>query len=335
MAVTSFFRSVISKAQKTPPAPPALPKALFNHLQIDLAESGAQAFYDYLLPASSELSREETLSLPQKLVLGVVRDKMQQKELRSQVVPRLPMIIPKLLRSLRDPNSSARDYVKIINKDPAMSAAVVKLANSAYFNPSDTHIGNIERAVVKLGISGLRSVLSAAVMQPIIQQDSPYHSQTGKRLWHHSLMCAVACEQIAESRGLEPFKVYLLGLVHDIGKIALYGSLCKEFQLNGDQQPSQAAFLPLMRSQSAYISYCIAQDWQLPEELILALQEQIEPQPYQPISTAGWVLHQANTLCEHYAVTPARDQTALQELVAQLELHESLLSSLGRVALQK
>lgn len=325
----------MGKAAKAPPTSLPGPEMLLNRVQLDLAETGAKGFYEYLLPAETNSCGEESLSLPQKLVLGVVRDKMQQTELRSQVVPRLPMIIPKLLRSLRDPDSSARDYVKIINKDPAMSAAVVKLANSAYFNPTDGHIGNIERAVVKLGISGLRSVLSAAVMQPIIQQDSPYHSHTGKRLWQHSLLCAVACEQIAQSRGLEPFKIYLLGLVHDIGKIALYGSLCKEFQLNGDQQPSQAAFLPLMRNQSAYVSYCIAQDWQLPEELVLALQEQIEPKPYQAISAAGWVLHQANTLCEHYALTPPRNRAALQELLTQLELEESLLNSLGRVAVQR
>ena len=65
-------------------------------------------------------------------------------------MPRLPEVIPLLLKSLRDPDASASDYVAIIKRDPLLAAAVLKVANSAYFKPSGSAHANYERAVVAL-----------------------------------------------------------------------------------------------------------------------------------------------------------------------------------------
>ncbi|HEY7773796.1 MAG TPA: HDOD domain-containing protein, partial [Marinagarivorans sp.] len=229
-------------------------------------------YYQYLFEGSCETP----LNIPQKLVIEVVINQLKKKESRVHAIPRLPSVIPKLLRSLRDPASSAKDYVAIIKKDPVMSAAVLKLANSVYFNPVGAHIDEIDRAVVKLGIQGIRSVLSAAVMQPIIQRESPYFSQTGQRLWVHSLNCAVACEVIAQARGLDRYKVYLMGLVHDIGKITLFSELCKQFKLNETADaPGHSAFAPTLKKISAHLSYIIACDWELPSDICSALKQQV------------------------------------------------------------
>ncbi len=202
-----------------------------------------EAYFRYLYAKDTS----QRLTVPQKLVVDLVKSSLQKKEVRQRAVPRLPTVIPRLLKSLRDPDSAAKHYVDIINKDPVMSAAVLKLANSVYFNPIGKRIHDIERAVVKLGIDGLRSVLSAAVMQPIIQRDSPYFSQTGQRMWQHSLTCAVACEVIAEHRDMEKFKLYVMGLTHDIGKTTLFSELCKQFKKNGEEvKPGYNAFVPIM-----------------------------------------------------------------------------------------
>ena len=207
----------------------------------------------------------EQLPLPQKLILDVVTQDMADRDKRLKAVPRLPSVIPKLLQTLRDEKSSSKDYVKIINKDPAMTAAVLKLANSVYFNPVVKRITDIDFAVVKLGIEGLRTVLSAAVMQPVIERKSHYFTNFGHKLWQHSLCCAVACEIIARQRGLESYKAYLLGLMHDMGKITLFSELCSQFKINSHQMdkvlPSYATFAPLMETLSPQLSHTIAQDW--------------------------------------------------------------------------
>lgn len=279
-----------------------------------------------------EDSAQVKLTVPQKLVLEIVQTQLKKKENRLNAVPRLPTVIPKLIRSLRDPDSAIRDYVQIVKKDPAMTAAVLKLANSAYFNPVNQHLSDIDRAVMMLGVAGLRSVLSAAVMQPIIQRDSPYFSLTGKRLWLHSLHCAVACEVAGPARGLEPFSLYLLGLVHDVGKITLFSELCKQFKLNGAQeQPGYFAFAPLMQSFAPQLSYLIARDWNLPEEVCEALKEQIELKAGQTLSAEGVLLYQTNIACEAYAHLYKKNSSQALAVLQDFHLPSDLYTTLDKV----
>ena len=284
-----------------------------------------EAYYAYLYPKTTE----NPLTLPQKLVVDMVKTSLQKQEVRNKAVPRLPSVIPRLLRSLRDPNSSGRDYVKIIDKDPVMSVAVLKLANSVYFNPIGARIDDIERAVVKLGIEGLRSVLSAAVMQPIVQRESAYFSQTGQKMWHHSLACAVTCELIAEHRGLEKFKVYVMGLVHDIGKITVFSELCKQFKMNGENvNPGFNAFTPVMNVLSPAVSYWVAKDWALPKDICKAIAEQLNLQEGHRISPYGHVLYQANMVAECHATIRNRNEHQAQMVLQTLELPEDIYDKL-------
>ncbi len=328
MGVTSFITKLLGRNST-----PGLhngdfsPRTVIEPQQFSLMES-AQLYLNYLF----EQNTAQPITVPQKLVLELVQSNLKRKENRLNAVPRLPTLIPKLIRSLRDPDSAIRDYVLIVKKDVSMTAAVLKLANSAYFNPIDQHIGDIDRAVMLLGVAGLRSVLSAAVMQPIIQRDSPYFSQTGQRLWQHSLHCAIACEQIAPLRGVEPFSMYLLGLVHDVGKITLFSELCKQFKLNGNQeQPGLQAFAPLMRSFSAQLSYLIARDWDLPEEVCEALKEQIDLTPGSSISEEGVVLYQANIISEAHVTLYPKFPERAAKLLENLHLPADLFNTLTSV----
>jgi Predicted signal transduction protein len=329
MTVSSFLRSVLGQPNRDSTNGVAEAPACLPVREPSILSQGAieERFYQMLFAGS----HNEPASAQQKLLMNSVKEALAKKERRINAVPRLPMVVPKLLRSLRDPDSSARDYVAIINKDPVMSASVLKLANSVYFNPAGGHIGDIERAIVKLGIDGLRSVLSAAVMQPIIQRESPYFSQTGRRIWSHSLNTAVACEVIGHARRMERFKAYLLGLVHDVGKITLFSELCKQYKLKSDTAPGQQAFIPPMQAQAAQLSALIAKDWQLPEEICQALQEQVNIGAGKQVSAFGHLLYQANIACEAYAFTPKAKIDELHFLIADFALPKNLFAKLGDV----
>lgn len=288
-----------------------------------------EVYFFYLFPKNTE----STLTVPQKLVLDMVKTDLQKKEVRQKAVPRLPTVIPKLLRSLRDPDSSVKDYVEIINKDPVMSAAVLKLANSVYFNPIFKRIDDIERAVVKLGIDGLRSVLSAAVMQPIIQKDSAYFSHTGQKMWLHSLNTAVACEIIAEHRNMEKFKVYVMGLVHDIGKTTIFSELCKQFKQNGeDVKPGYNAFVPLMKVLGPAVSYWIAKDWDLPKDICTALAEQTNIHAGARVSPFAHLLYQANIAAEAYVTLRNQSEPLALKILEELDLPKDLYEKLDLLA---
>lgn len=328
MGVASFFNRILQRNR-----PIQGQDGVFSYTQVIESNhfSIEKSHQDYLHFLFEDNSHAK-LTVPQKLVLEIVQTNLKKKENRLNAVPRLPTVIPKLIRSLRDPDSAIRDYVQIVKKDPAMTAAVLKLANSAYFNPVNQHLSDIDRAVMLLGVAGLRSVLSAAVMQPIIQRDSPYFSLTGKRLWLHSLHCAVACEVAGPSRGLEPFSLYLLGLVHDVGKITLFSELCKQFKLNGAQeQPGYYAFAPLMQTFAPQLSYLIARDWSLPEEVCEALKEQIELKPNQTLSAEGVLLYQTNIACEAYACLYKKNRSQALGVLQDFHLPNDLYTTLDKI----
>ncbi|WP_086932917.1 HDOD domain-containing protein [Agarilytica rhodophyticola] len=284
-----------------------------------------EAYFRYLYPKKTS----QKLTVPQKLVINVLKDTLQKKAVRQKTVPRLPSVIPKLLKSLRDPDSSAKHYVSIINKDPVMSAAVLKLANSVYFNPIGRRIDDIEKAVVKLGLDGLRTVLSAAVMQPIIQKDSSYFSQTGQKMWQHCLTCAVACEIIAEHRGIEKFKVYIMGLVHDMGLTTIFSELCKQFEQNQEEaQPGYNAFVPIMKVLGPAVNYWIAKDWELPKDICSALAEQTNIHTGMKVSPYAHILYQANFVSEVYVTLRRKNEEMalglLKELSLPIDLYDKL-----------
>lgn len=271
------------------------------------------------------------ISQQQKQLIQHVEKHLKHSETRIKSVPRLPTIIPKLLQSLRNPDSSANDYVNIVNKDPSLSTAVMKLANSARYSPSGNAVETIDAAVVKLGIEGLRSVLSMTVMQPLIQRKSFYYSNFGHNIWKHSVCCAVACEIIAKQRGLEPFKAYLSGLVHDIGKITIFNELSNQFQKNQDgNPPSYATFTELISSLSKPLSHQIAEDWSLPEEICDSLKGQDDFSQADSTNPYALTLFHANLACEIYAVIQSDDsqQDTLLHVAQQMDIPENLFETL-------
>lgn len=331
----SRFRSVFGAADKHAPDADTENEAIKIVQPSTFSPLAArQGFYNTILGKVDD----KPLSVPQKLVIAVVEKNLGDREKRIKAVPHLPSVIPKLLQSLRDPNSSANDYVKIINKDPALSTAVLKLANSVYFNASAKKVNSIETAVVKLGIDGLRNVLSTAVMQPVIHRKSYYYSEFGHKLWTHSVCCAVACEVIAKRRALEPFKAYLLGLVHDIGKITIFSELSSQFRQNhtsDTSHPGYAAFAPLMQSTSESLSHTVANDWSLPEEISDALRQQIDISPDDVIGPYAQVLYEANLACELYAIARNDpDQLAdAEQALDNMHLPRDLFEQLDAVSL--
>lgn len=268
-----------------------------------------------------------TSSVPEKLIVQTIAQQVRDGSLRRNAVPRLPAIIPLLLQQLRDPNASARNYVATIRQDPVVAAAMLKIANSVYFNPYRKKIENFEHAVVTLGIDGLRLVLSTAVLQPIVRGQT---NQLPQRIWDHSLACAVCCQQLAQRAHLDIFKAYLLGLVHDVGVITLFNQLqLRSAEFLGTQTPSAALLAQLVDELAQPLAYWIAQDWQLPAEIVRALATQSElPSAKEPALSA--ILRRANCISEAYLLVQMElmEREALQELIKELAGPDNLLRQL-------
>lgn len=266
-------------------------------------------------------------SVPERLVAQTIAQQVRDSSIRRNSVPRLPAIIPLLLQQLRDPNASSRDYVSVIRQDPVVAAAVLKIANSAYFNPYGKKIENFEHAVATLGIEGIRLVLSTAVLQPIVRGQN---SKLPQKIWDQSIACAVCCQQLAQRAHVDPFKAYLLGLVHDVGVVTLFNQLqLRAVEFLGTQAASPALLLQLVDELAQPLTYWIAQDWQLPSDIVRALAAQAEsPNDKQPLLSG--ILRRARCISQAYLLAQMEllERTALEEFMVQLDCPDNLLQQL-------
>ena len=153
---------------------------------------------------------------------------MKTEELRAKIfstideLPTLPTVVPKLLNLMDGSRSNATQVTETISRDPALTSKLLKAANSAYYGfPQE--ITDLERAVALLGFNMVKSLaLSVGVFQTLGSgKNTPCFSMEG--LWIHSLSVATVIRELAKRLGKEDEKAHLfvVGLLHDIGKVVL------------------------------------------------------------------------------------------------------------------
>jgi putative nucleotidyltransferase with HDIG domain len=137
-------------------------------------------------------------------------------------LPSLPQTLIPLLESCRKPESDIRQLADLTARDIAVSAKVLRLANSAFIgarHPFDS----IHQAVIYLGRDTLHNIVIAIAVQEVFAQ--PPETKAGSdtaRFWYHALLTALLAKDMAEQCGLpHPAACYLAGMLHDVGKILL------------------------------------------------------------------------------------------------------------------
>ena len=156
------------------------------------------------------------------------------KKIYSKIdeIPTLPAVIPKLLSVMESDRTNASDIAKTISSDPALSSKILKVANSAYYGFSQ-EIFNLKLAMPLLGHNMVKSLaLSIGVIQSLPSgRRSPNFSDKG--LWVHSLAVATLMQELGKRLRKEgnAEHLFIIGLLHDIGKIVLnqyFGELFQE-----------------------------------------------------------------------------------------------------------
>lgn len=211
------------------------------------------------------------------------------------VVPRVPSVIPQLLASLRSKGVTTGELARQIARDVALVGEVINTVNSALYNPAD-RISSLDNAVMMLGEEGLRLVIAKVAFRPLINLSAgQYTRRAAPQIWAQAEKCAVACHYLArQGDSLDPFHAFLAGLMKNVGLIIAFRLL--------DQTCGQArfsyspSFHSTLSSVAATLSHRIAQRWDFPPHIILALQQQTGGSKAIDWSPLGLLLHDADLL---------------------------------------
>ncbi|PCJ56141.1 MAG: hypothetical protein COA79_19585 [Planctomycetota bacterium] len=139
-------------------------------------------------------------------------------------IPSLPSVIFEITKLANSPTSSARDIEGKMKDDQVLTAKILKIANSPYYALNDKAT-TVTRAVALLGFSALKSIVIASSCSDTLNKDLGIYGFAENGLWKHSLACATVSKEIGKKifhvNDKYEEELFIAGLIHDIGKIAI------------------------------------------------------------------------------------------------------------------
>ena len=205
-----------------------------------------------------------------RLVLDELARLTDSPSIGASLVPRVPAVIPELLRSLRDASITSADLARQLSQDVVLVAEVIREVNSPYYGPT-APVRNLEGAVMLLGENGLRMLLARVSFRPIISmQTGNYARMVAPQVWRQSESCALAASLLSTRIGANPFEAYLAGLMQNVGLIVAFRLID---QLSPDQSlPYSPDFCARLFSDARVLSSRIATLWDFPQPVAAAIE---------------------------------------------------------------
>ena len=207
-----------------------------------------------------------------------IRLKLALADLDS--LPAMPATAQKLLALRLDTEEGETQMLKLIGRDPQISAKIISLANSPVMGVS-RQLNKVSDAAMLLGLTRVKSVaIGIASMSHLAQSPAGNHFKP-QDLWLHSMTIAIVMRTLAQAmpKNVRPDEdqVFLAGLLHDIGFMALHhidamasDELHHQLLLQ-PKRPIMEVELETLGITHCYIGAQLARHWHLPEEIITVL----------------------------------------------------------------
>lgn len=153
-------------------------------------------------------------------------DSMEDIIMKSCDLPTMPAVAGRVIQLVSDPNTTADMLNRAIMADQAMSARVLKLANSSFYGCLRA-VKTLSQAIMIIGFRSLKNIVLAASTKEVYKR----FGLTEKMLHEHSFGAAVAAHHVAKEIGFKNTEeAFLVGLLHDIGKVILNNSDPERFR---------------------------------------------------------------------------------------------------------
>ncbi len=220
---------------------------------------------------------------------------------RITTLPTLPQVVTKIASMVESPDTSAADVGRIIAKDQVLSARVLKLVNSTFYGFS-RRVSTITHATVLLGFNVVKGLAMSASVFDLLQQGGG-DGLDRKHLWDHSIGTARVAGVLARKVGLhEPEEAVVAGLLHDLGKIALFATLPGEFTAIVEVARKRhllmhEAEVEVVGATHAQIGRWLLERWSLPEKLVEPIAFHHVPHLAREATLTTAIVHLADILC--------------------------------------
>ena len=253
-------------------------------------------------------------------VAAAAADLLSRIDTQRRYTPRRPLLLPQLMRTINDPSASAQAIAAIIGQDPALAANLLRIAGSPLYRVQSKPVDSIDRAVAMVGTEGLRQIISAALVQPVMGSGSGAFAGFPGTMWEHALMSAVAAADHAKlvERG-DAFAAQLGGLLQGLAAIIVVQVVRDQYAKRPGVAPQVGVAVALLDRWTDPVARRIAAKWELSDAIAQALAEQGAAAPKQGALARSLCFgRSAATL----AMLCARDAVAEHDALQALHLIE-------------
>jgi HD-like signal output (HDOD) protein len=148
----------------------------------------------------------------------------------------------RLLRALREPLTGIRQLpvaaqralallhgdaptnllVDLFENDPAITQGLLHQVNSAYYNPNGARVASLTEAITRMGRTGVQGVVLQQSLAGMVSRPGGDLDTMAQQVWNHMVRAAPLARQFAPAFDVVPEQAFLLGLLHDVGKLVVF-----------------------------------------------------------------------------------------------------------------
>jgi HD-like signal output (HDOD) protein len=187
-------------------------------------------------------------------------------------LPSLPDIAARVQKVLEDPRAPRTRVTQVIGADAALAARIIRLANSAFLNPSTERIFDLQQSVTRLGTQLVRcTAMSFSLQQMEFGNGQGKLKPHIRELWRMgALVASIAYVLARETRAAKPDEALMTGLMHNIGNLYITVSAPRV----ADGGAESEAWETLMREWHPRIAGSILKHWKFPAAIVAAVVDQ-------------------------------------------------------------
>jgi len=199
--------------------------------------------------------------------------------IRAKQLPSLPASVVALNQAVQDDRCTVDRLLGILQKDPPLSAALLRLANSALY-AGDGDVRDLKTAILRLGFDSVANLGTGAA---VIRTLKGTHNLDATKLWQHSVAVGLVARglcRVVKKHG-DAETAFLGGLLHDIGKIALdqcfpeeYAPVVKRVAEGLQTVDAEREVLGLDHAEAGAI---LAAQWLFPEVIVGMIRDHHRP----------------------------------------------------------
>ncbi len=211
-----------------------------------------------------------------------------------------PGVCMRLFELIHAPNTGVKEIAAVVAVDPNLTVRLLRIANSSFYNFSNK-IDTVSRAITVIGITELyQLVLSISAVKSFT--NIPNELVKMDTFWRHSIYTALLARALAvRANILHPERLFVAGLMHDIGSLVLYNQRPEEMRdilltADGDEELLYQAELEQFGFTHASLAGSLLEKWMIPEELQQAVCWHHQPEMAQSANLEACLIYLANHL---------------------------------------